>query len=120
MGVCTWGDQTLMGPGMDTELLAEANALAGAGPGQTVHVRACQTVHVDVGDTRVEFHTPANSAVTDAARLPGLSSLVNLTGRPARQGVGPHVMGHSHGVADRQFVCGVVEQDAASAGRQED
>jgi hypothetical protein len=53
-------------------------------------------------------------------RLPGLSSLVDLTGRPARQGVGPHVMGHSHGVADLQFVCGVVEQDAASAGRQED
>jgi hypothetical protein len=49
-----------------------------------------------------------------------VSSLVDLTGRPARQGVGPHVMGHPHGVADLQFVCGVVEQDAASAGRQED
>ena len=53
-------------------------------------------------------------------RLPGLSSLVDLTGRPARQGVGPHVMGDSHGGADLQFVCGVVEQDAASAGRQVD
>ena len=53
-------------------------------------------------------------------RLPGLSSLVDLTGWPARRGVGAHVMGDCDGVADLQFVCGVVEHDAASAGRQED
>jgi hypothetical protein len=30
------------------------------------------------------------------------SSLVDLTGWPARRGVGPHVMGDCHAVADKQ------------------
>ena len=37
-----------------------------------------------------------------------------------KESVGPHVVCDCHGVADLQFVCGVVEQDPASAGRQED
>ena len=37
-----------------------------------------------------------------------------------KESVGPHVVCNCHGVADLHFGCGVIEQDPASAGRQQD
>ena len=49
------------------------------------HIRACQTVHVEVGDTGEQVHAQADAAVTGAAGAQDNSPRCGMPGRGCDQ-----------------------------------